>query len=74
MKLCLINICLSFYQNVMSKTMSWVRCHIHQHFMQVFFIQKCFFLPKRNYRKLREALSYKKRMHKMLMKLTPGSR
>ncbi len=46
-----------------------IRCQFHLHFMHAFFCTKVFFS---SYALAKKALLYKKRPHKMLMKLTPG--
>jgi hypothetical protein len=51
-------------------TVVYSRCQFHQHFMLAFVVQKCFFHQNVTREKLSEALSYKKRARKMLMKLT----
>jgi len=54
-----------------SSALSPSSSQFHQCFTSAFFEQKCFFCQNVTREKLREALSYKKRAHKMLVKLTP---
>jgi len=46
----------------------------HQHFTRTFFVQKCFAQLFSSYVLAKEALLYKKRWHKVLMKLIPNLR
>jgi len=53
----------------------YIRCQFHQHFTGVFFIPKCFaqiFPSCSGFGESTKALSYQKRVHKMLMELTTG--
>jgi len=48
-----------------------IRSQFHQHFTLVFFVQKSFWQLFSCHILAKKALSYKKCVHKMLMKLTP---
>jgi hypothetical protein len=66
--------CPKIHQIIMQDLkLKFVHCsQFHQHFTRVFFVRKCFFCQNISREKLFEALSYKKRVRKMFMKLTPG--
>jgi len=55
---------------IVTRTLS--RCQFHQHYTCALFVQKCFFCQNVTTEKLRKALSYKKHVRIMLMKLTLG--
>jgi len=58
-------------QKMQTKTETWGQ--FHQHFMCAFLAQKFFFCQNVTREKLLKALSYEKRVCKMLMKSTAGS-